>query len=141
MPKSNFNKVIKLLSNFTEIPLRHGSSPVHLLHIFRTPFSRNTSGWLLLKSVQKSVAWLNSQLNVLVNMQTKKNTFLKTIWLHAGVLNYQILSIQGLEKTLMNHANETFPQMHLPYRTIFLHNFQTMDKWSLETQPYYNLFC
>ena len=79
MPKSNFNKVIKLLSNFTEIPLRHGSSPVHLLHIFRTPFSRNTSGWLLLKSVQKSVAWLNSQLNVLVNMQTKKNTFLKTM--------------------------------------------------------------
>ena len=29
--------------------LLHGSSPVNLLHIFRTPFLRNTSGWLLLK--------------------------------------------------------------------------------------------
>ena len=39
---------IKLLSKFIEIALRHGCSPVNLLHIFRTPFSRNTSGWLLL---------------------------------------------------------------------------------------------
>ena len=35
-------------SNFIEITLRHGSSPVYLLHIFRTPFSKNTSGPLLL---------------------------------------------------------------------------------------------
>ena len=35
-------------SNFIEITLRHGCSPVNLLHVFRTPFSRNTSGWLLL---------------------------------------------------------------------------------------------
>ena len=39
---------INLRSNFSEIALRHGRSPVNLLHIFRTPFSRNTSGWLLL---------------------------------------------------------------------------------------------
>ena len=39
---------IKLLSNFIEIALRHGCSPVNLLHIFRAPFPRNTSGWLLL---------------------------------------------------------------------------------------------
>ena len=37
---------IKLQSSFIEITLRHGCSPVNLLHIFRTPFSRNTSGWL-----------------------------------------------------------------------------------------------
>ena len=30
------------------IALRHGCSPVNLLHIFRTAFPRNTSGWLLL---------------------------------------------------------------------------------------------
>ena len=35
-------------SNFIEIALRHGCSPVSLLNIFRTPFPRNTSGWLLL---------------------------------------------------------------------------------------------
>ena len=42
MPKCYFN------SNFTEITLRHGCSPVNMLHIFRTPFFKNTSGWLLL---------------------------------------------------------------------------------------------
>ena len=46
MSKCDFNKVA---SNFIEIALRHGCSPVNLLHIFRTPFPRNTSGWLLLK--------------------------------------------------------------------------------------------
>ena len=39
---------IKLPSSFIEIALRHGWSPVKLLHIFRTPFPRNTSRWLLL---------------------------------------------------------------------------------------------
>ena len=33
---------IKLQSNFTEITLRHGCSPVNLLHIFITPFPMNT---------------------------------------------------------------------------------------------------
>ena len=36
-----------VISNFIEITLRHGCSPVNLLHTFRTPFSRNTSEWLL----------------------------------------------------------------------------------------------
>ena len=40
---------IKMQSNFIEIALRHGCSPINLLHIFRTPFPRNTSRWLLLK--------------------------------------------------------------------------------------------
>ena len=39
--------LIKLQSNFIEIALWHGCSPVNLLHIFRTPFLKNTSGWLL----------------------------------------------------------------------------------------------
>ena len=39
---------IKLLCNFIEITLWHGYSPVNLLHFFRAPFSKNTSGWLLL---------------------------------------------------------------------------------------------
>ena len=38
---------IKLQSNFIEITLRHGCSHVNLLHIFRTSFTKNTSGWLL----------------------------------------------------------------------------------------------
>ena len=39
---------IKLFSNVVEVALRHGCSPVNLLPIFRTPFSKNTSGGLLL---------------------------------------------------------------------------------------------
>ena len=34
MPKCDFNKVA---SNFIEITIRHGCSPVKLLNIFRTP--------------------------------------------------------------------------------------------------------
>ena len=39
---------IKLHSNFIEITLWHGYSPVNLLHIFRTPFPKNSSEGLLL---------------------------------------------------------------------------------------------
>ena len=39
---------INLLCNLIEITLRQGYSPVNLLYIFRTPFSRNTYGGLLL---------------------------------------------------------------------------------------------
>ena len=36
-------------SNFIEIAFRHGYSPVNLLHIFKTPFPKNTSERVLLK--------------------------------------------------------------------------------------------
>ena len=39
---------IKLLYNFIEIALWHGISLVNLLHIFRIPFHKSTSGELLL---------------------------------------------------------------------------------------------
>ena len=47
MLKCDFNKVAKQ-SNFIEITLGYGCSPGILLHIFRTPFLKNNSGWLLL---------------------------------------------------------------------------------------------
>ena len=40
--------LIKLQSNAIEVSLWHGCSPVNLLHIFRTTFPKNISGWLLL---------------------------------------------------------------------------------------------
>ena len=45
MPKCD---LMKLQSNFIEITLRHGCSPVNLLQIFRAPFPKNTSRGLLL---------------------------------------------------------------------------------------------
>ena len=40
--------LIRLQSNFTEITLQHGCSPVKLLVISRTSFPRKISWWLLL---------------------------------------------------------------------------------------------
>ena len=48
---------IKLLFNFIEITLWLGCSPVNLLPIFRTPFPRNTSWWLLLSNLRGSEIW------------------------------------------------------------------------------------
>ena len=42
-----YSRTPMLKCNFIEITLRHGCSSVNLLAIFRTPFSRNTSEWLL----------------------------------------------------------------------------------------------
>ena len=39
---------LKLLCSFIEIALRHGCSLLNLLHVFRTPFYKNTYGGLLL---------------------------------------------------------------------------------------------
>ena len=45
MPKCDFSKVAKELYWITP---RYGCSPLNLLHTFRTPFTKNTSGWFLL---------------------------------------------------------------------------------------------
>ena len=39
---------MNLLCNFIELTLRYKCSPVNFLHIFRTPFNKNASGWRLL---------------------------------------------------------------------------------------------
>ena len=40
---------IKLLCNFIEITLRHGCSPINLMHIYKKSFPKKTTGGLLLK--------------------------------------------------------------------------------------------
>ena len=45
VPKCDFNKVT---SSVIKITLRHGCSPVNLLHNFRKAFPKDTSGRLLL---------------------------------------------------------------------------------------------
>ena len=41
--------LVKLQSNFIEMALQHGCSPVNLLPIFTTRFPKNTSGRLILE--------------------------------------------------------------------------------------------
>ena len=56
-PKYDFKKIA---SSFIEITLRHRFFPVNLLHIFRTCFLKNTSGWLflyILEHLLLSSAW------------------------------------------------------------------------------------
>ena len=70
MPKCDFNKVEKpaleslfsketptQVCNFIEIALWHGRSPINLLHIFRTPFTKNAFGRLVLNvySAEKKI--------------------------------------------------------------------------------------
>ena len=77
----------KLLYNIIEITLRHGCHPANLLHIFRTPFFKNTSGGLRLKREH----W-HENINhcVLTNTAWRSTAVLregltpKDCWLHSG---------------------------------------------------------
>ena len=64
MPKCEFKG--RLQRNFIEIALRHGCSPVNLLYIFRTPFQKNNSGWLLLITIynEKIPLLLNDNIDI-----------------------------------------------------------------------------
>ena len=59
-------------SNFIEITLWHGCSPVNLLHTFKTTFPQGTSGGLLLWLKSKKVTSLHFS-------QTKENLHLSLI--------------------------------------------------------------
>ena len=60
------NLAAKLLCNFIKIALRHGCSRVNLLHIFRTPFPKNTSGRLLVYSTHSLCIVIFIVLSVLI---------------------------------------------------------------------------
>ena len=76
MPKCALNKS---QSNFTKIKFRHECSPVNLLHIFRTPFSKTTSGWLLLEKLDifdfrgNLVEWIYKYLNNTIAFEFMNN--------------------------------------------------------------------
>ena len=73
---------IKLLWNFIEITLRHRWSPVNLLHIFRIPFTKITSGWLLLENVESVIDIIHeyiysSNLVWFIYLESPLNIFLR----------------------------------------------------------------
>ena len=73
MPKCDFNKVaLQLYSNRISVWV----FSCRFLHIFRTPFSKNTSGWLLLKkSVLKNFAKFTGKLLWEIATLFKKGLF------------------------------------------------------------------
>ena len=85
---------IKLQSNFIEIALRHGCSSINLLHIFRIPFLKNTSGRLLLSF--PLVVFLCSLAEIINNnnQQCVSNVLLKI------VVNDITQWVQGLNWTI-----------------------------------------
>ena len=72
MAKCDFNKVV---SNFIEIALQHGSSPVNLLHIFKKPFLGNSSGWLLLYRCGFCRCTLFTMMILFINKQVKAKQY------------------------------------------------------------------
>ena len=78
---------VKLLCNFIEIALQHRCSPVNLLHIFRTPFSKNTSEQLLLnlktRVVRKRGTWNKWNMVSILVQCSSKCTLCVTIFFQA----------------------------------------------------------
>ena len=88
---------IKLLCNFIDITLRNGCSPENLLHIFRTPFTRNASGWLLLEPVQ--IAKIKKdQGNLMQNDFNLTGSILKRIKEERGCAMNETLHLHKCEK-------------------------------------------
>ena len=68
--------------DFIEIAIRYACSPVNLLHIFRTPFLKNTSGWILLliaifiiRPTKSDAGYLNSVYYVYLIIRTSTYFF------------------------------------------------------------------
>ena len=83
MPKCKFNKIAKLQSNFIEIRLRHGCSPINLLHIFR-----RLARWLLLMLSTLSVINRLPRYSFLAGLHHQRGH-----WFHTGgtVLLVQVI--------------------------------------------------
>ena len=64
---------IKLRCKFIEIILRHGCSPVKLLHIFRTPYTKNTSGRLLLNLHHSNITFRSNHWKCAVRISALRN--------------------------------------------------------------------
>ena len=117
---------IKLLWNFIEITLRHGWSPINLLHIFRTPFTKITSGWLLLENVESVIDISHeyissSNLVWFMYLESPLNIFLRFC------LQIVILIMSDIS---FGWCNESLSKIHDSINRLFLkRNYQTGACW------------
>ena len=100
---------IKLLFNISKIALRHGCSHVNLLHVFRTPFLKNTFGWLLLLIS-------TSELQTFLTIKDDANTVKPRV--HTRLLKkfypfIETISGKKLSERMLYHAfNRVFRLLH-----------------------------
>ena len=73
------NLKCELLCNFIEIALWHGCVTVNLLHIFRTPFPKNTSEGLLLLFASKTLICIFSIVKYLYEVKKLKIVFVNEL--------------------------------------------------------------
>ena len=132
---------IKLLCNFIEIALWHECS-VNLLHIFRRPFPKNISGWLLLRdpmtddclqttasdlSIASFISWnISNSISCIINL----NSFLSYIKFFLHIYNaefifsteqegYKSRSFTTLSKYLLNLSTISYFLTKLPVACFF----------------------
>ena len=128
---------IKLQSNFIETTLRHGCSPVNLLHILRRPFPGNTSGWLLLQNpIQQLLqcCQITSQCWVIQGDTSFKSLSI----LFFCLLNYNCTYKEHLQliPTRLNWIDQFLkkPYIYVTYGNLFQTVFSTLrassSKWS-----------
>ena len=90
---------IKLLCSFIGITFQHLCSPVNLMHIFRTPFLKNTSGGVPLSRIRvKKVIACISFLYWKSDMKEITINIVVIVWLHASVFRGILIGF------LLNHS-------------------------------------
>ena len=120
-----------MLCNFIEITLWHGCSPVNLLHIFRTPFPKNTSGWLLLYRDERLV-W-NGLLWIFRSWKCNHKVILD--WRLSGVFIVNFEVNVGWEIKYTRVYNDHTLTMNSNLRTVQAYFWANMAK------NYWNVFC
>ena len=95
---------VKLYSNFMKIAPWHGCSPVNFLHIFRTHFPRNTSGWLLLKSL---LSFLTDKSNLSEGLTSVFKLFAEQISLFY-IIHWAYISAYGLRNKNIDQTKSDF---------------------------------
>ena len=128
---------IKLLCNFNETTLRHGCSPVNLLHIFATYFPRNASGWLLLHIFKRLNLSTKKQPPEMFYKKVVLRNFPKFKWKHLR----QSLFFNKVTKACNFITKETLAQVFsCEFCGISKNTFSTKHLW-VTASVYLSTFC